>query len=87
MLILQIKRGVCAGASISFKDVSWNGEVTSRMWSFPRGTPATDTAANPTVTYTTPGLYNVTLTVTNCSWYRHHNTCWIGRSSSNNWSE
>lgn len=59
------KRGVCAGASVTFKDVSWNGEVTSRVWSFPGGTPATDTSANPTVIYNTPGLYNVTLTVSN----------------------
>jgi len=59
------KRGVCSGTTISFKDVSWNGEVTSRTWSFPGGTPATDTSAIPSVTYSTPGIYNVTLTVSN----------------------
>jgi len=59
------KRGVCSGTTISFKDVSWNGEVTSRVWSFPGGTPATDTSAIPSVTYSTPGIYNVTLTVSN----------------------
>lgn len=58
------KRAVCAGSSISFKDVSWNGEVLSRTWQFPGGTPSTDTSANPVVQYNTPGLYNVTLTVT-----------------------
>src|SRR5690606_5776084 len=32
---------------------------------FPGGTPATSTSANPTVTYGTPGTYDVTLEVTN----------------------
>lgn len=59
------KRGVCAGSSLTFKDVSWNGAVTSRTWSFQGGTPATDTSANPTVIYNTPGIYQVTLSVSN----------------------
>ncbi len=61
------KRGVCTGASITFKDVSWNAEVTSRVWSFPGGTPSTDTSANPVVVYNTPGVYNVTLTVSSAA--------------------
>lgn len=61
----NFKRGVCAGSSISFKDVSWGGEVTSRIWTFQGGSPATDTSANPTVTYLTPGIYSVTLSVSN----------------------
>ncbi len=61
----NLKRGVCAGSSLTFKDLSWNGEVTSRVWTFQGGTPATDTSASPTVMYLTPGIYNVTLTVSN----------------------
>ncbi|MBK7967251.1 MAG: PKD domain-containing protein [Bacteroidetes bacterium] len=59
------KRGVCAGSSITFKDVSWGGEVATRLWTFQGGTPATDTSANPTIAYLTPGVYNVTLSVSN----------------------
>lgn len=50
--------------SINFKDVS-NGLPTFRVWTFEGGTPATSTQANPTVTYTTPGRYRVTLKASN----------------------
>jgi gliding motility-associated-like protein len=40
--------------------------ATTYLWSFPGGTPATSTAAVPgPITYTTPGTFTVTLTVTN----------------------
>lgn len=55
---------VCAGQTVNFTDQSTNSP-TSWSWSFPGGTPATSTAQNPTVTYSTPGVYNVTLTATN----------------------
>lgn len=55
---------VCAGQSISFEDQSFFN-VTSWAWSFEGGTPASSTAANPTVTYNTSGTYNVSLTVSN----------------------
>jgi PKD repeat protein len=43
---------------------STSGAVpTSWFWQFPGGTPATSTVQNPTVTYTIPGVYDVTLTV------------------------
>jgi PKD repeat protein len=54
---------VCTGQSITFTDQSTGGTVTSRNWTFQNGTPATSTAANPTVSWSTPGIYNVTLTV------------------------
>jgi vibriolysin len=38
---------------------------TTWSWTFEGGTPATSTAQNPTVTYTTVGTYDVTLVVTN----------------------
>lgn len=55
----------CAGDPIAFKDASWKAGVTSWAWSFPGATPATSTNQNPTVTYSAPGWYDVTLTVTN----------------------
>lgn len=55
---------ICAGNSISFKDYSYNNP-TSWSWSFPGGTPSTSASQNPTITYSTPGTYNVTLEVTN----------------------
>ena len=51
----------CAtGKIVYFKDVS-NGSPVSRVWSFPGGTPSSSTAASPTVIYSTPGNYTVTL--------------------------
>ncbi len=58
-------RFVCPGGSLSFKDESWNGAVSSRTWTFQGGIPASDTSANPTVTYNSPGTYDVVLSVTN----------------------
>ncbi len=52
---------VCAGGTVTFNDESFHN-VTSRIWSFPGGTPATSTEMSPTVTYDTPGLHDVTLT-------------------------
>jgi len=52
---------VCAGGTVTFNDESFHN-VTSRTWSFPGGTPSTSTETNPTVTYNTPGLHDVTLT-------------------------
>lgn len=55
----------CAGDPIAFKDASWKAGVTSWSWSFPGATPSSSTDQNPTVTYASPGWYNVTLTVAN----------------------
>ena len=54
---------LCAGGTVDFSDVSYNN-VTSRTWSFQGGTPSTSTDPFPTVTYTVPGTYTVTLDVT-----------------------
>ncbi len=59
------KFAVCQGGIAYFKDASWGGTVTSRSWQFPGGNPTTDTSANPIVSYSTPGVYDVTLTVSN----------------------
>ncbi|MBL7953374.1 MAG: PKD domain-containing protein [Flavobacteriales bacterium] len=57
---------ICAGSTVQFTDESYHN-ITSRSWSFPGGTPATSTDANPTVTYDESGTFPVTLTVSNGS--------------------
>lgn len=58
---------VCAGSYINFTDYSFNGAVSDWEWTFDGGTPATSTQQNLSVTYNTPGVYNVKLKVTNAS--------------------
>jgi PKD repeat protein len=53
---------VCTGGTVTFTDQS-TGNPTTWSWTFPGGTPSTSTAQNPVITYSTPGVYNVTLTV------------------------
>ncbi len=55
---------ICANKSINFTDTSL-GLPTSRTWSFPGGVPSSSTLANPSVVYSTPGTYSVTLTSKN----------------------
>jgi PKD repeat protein len=55
---------ICAGDSVTFTDQSTNSP-NAWEWSFPGGMPSSSTEQNPTVTYTTPGTYTVTLTVYN----------------------
>jgi PKD repeat protein len=55
---------VAAGGSVSFTDLSTNNP-TSWDWTFEGGTPSGSTAQNPTVTYNTPGTYDVSLTAAN----------------------
>lgn len=57
---------ICAGQTVTYTNSSTNSP-TSYSWSFPGGTPATSTAANPVVTYSTPGQYDVSLTATNAA--------------------
>lgn len=52
------------GQNVYFFDESLN-TPTSWSWTFTGGTPSTSTAQNPTVVYNTPGVYTVSLTVTN----------------------
>lgn len=50
------------GDSVSFTDLS-TGCPTSWKWEFPGTEAETSTEQNPSVVYTTPGIYDVTLTV------------------------
>lgn len=58
-----IQSSKCAPAEVHY--VSESTESVSYDWAFEGGAPATSTEMNPTVTYDTPGEYNVTLVVTN----------------------
>ena len=58
------KTYICPGQSVQFTDQS-DGDNLTYSWSFPGGTPATSVSQNPLVIYSTAGIYNVTLTVTN----------------------
>lgn len=59
-------QSVCSGTQISFSDESFHN-VVSRTWNFPGGLPATSTEEEPTVLYTEPGVYPVTLEVSDGS--------------------
>ena len=56
----------CNITEISFKDVS-TGKPNSWNWTFEGGSPATSTSQNPTVTYSSPGSYAVTLKTGNAN--------------------
>lgn len=61
---LPLNSYICPGDTLRFLDKSFDDSL-SYAWSFTGGTPATSSAANPFVVYTTPGTYPVSLTVTN----------------------
>lgn len=52
----------CEGLSVTFSDIT-AGEVVTRTWSFPGGTPATSSDSTLSVVYNQAGNYNVTLIV------------------------
>lgn len=58
---------ICAGSTVTFNDVSFNGVVGSRIWTFPGGTPAISNDANPVITYNTVGTYQAKLVVLNAT--------------------
>lgn len=57
-------RDTYAGGSITFEDKSIGSEPDSWQWTFEGGNPATSTEKSPTVTYSSPGKYKVTMKVT-----------------------
>jgi PKD repeat protein len=54
---------VCQGGTVQFTDQSI-GDPTGWNWTFEGGTPSTSTSQNPLITYSTAGVYDVSLTVT-----------------------
>lgn len=57
-------RKLCAGEKVQFTDLSLY-QPNTWSWTFPGGTPATSSLPNPLVEYAQPGIYAVTLTVSN----------------------
>jgi len=57
---------ICPGQSIDFTDES-SFSPESWLWTFQGGTPASSNQQNPTVTYASAGIYDVTLQVSNSS--------------------
>ncbi len=55
---------ILEGDIVQFSDLSVN-DPTSWNWSFPGGTPSSSTVQNPSIIYNTPGVYNVSLQVSN----------------------
>lgn len=54
----------CIGNNITFNDNSL-GEISEILWTFQDGSPATSTTENPVVSFNTPGLKTIQLTVSN----------------------
>ena len=61
------KELVTVGAPVRFNDLSQGLRIINWEWQFEGGTPATSTERIPTVFYEAPGLFDVTLTVTDAS--------------------
>ncbi|MBN8679503.1 MAG: HYR domain-containing protein [Chitinophagales bacterium] len=62
--VADVTSNLClTNGEVHFTDLSLGG-VTAWSWTFNGGTPATSTQQNPVVTYSTPGTYDVTLTIT-----------------------
>jgi PKD repeat protein len=55
---------ICAGDSTRFISGTDNADTLTYSWSFPSGSPSTSTVESPFVTYSAPGTYSATLTVT-----------------------
>lgn len=55
---------ITEGETVTFNDLSEN-TPDSWTWTFEGGTPATSTDQSPVVTYSTPGVYDVSLAVSN----------------------
>lgn len=60
------RRSLCAGGTVIFEDQSYNG-VVSRAWSFPGGSPDASTDESPVIAYAEPGIYPVSLVVSDAA--------------------
>lgn len=69
------RASTCTNDSVQFLDLSYNATVDSTWiwsWSFPGATPSTSSLQNPKVVYASPGIYNVSLTVSNANGSHSH---------------
>ena len=53
--------------TVRFTETGKGATIRQWQWEFPGGTPSVSTERTPIVTYDTPGVYDVTLTVTNAN--------------------
>lgn len=59
---------ICEGEVIEFTDLSCtDSENTEYKWTFPSGQPSAAFVPNPTVTYSKPGVFDVSLVISNSS--------------------
>jgi PKD repeat protein len=58
-------RTVCAGKPVTFYETSCKSQITSRTWAFDGGSISTSASVSPIVIYNQPGMYKVSLTVSN----------------------
>lgn len=58
------ERVICEGETLEFVDYSYHG-ITDRVWAFDGGSASNTSDSMVTVTYNTPGKYDVTLTISN----------------------
>jgi PKD repeat protein len=56
---------VCAGGSIRFDESIYNTTNFTQQWSFEGGTPSSSSAPTPLINYSTPGIYDYSLTASN----------------------
>lgn len=61
-----LTQNVCPNVPIAFIDSSMYAP-TNFTWTFQGGTPATSTSSNPSIQWTAPGTYSVSLTVSNAN--------------------
>lgn len=59
------KKMVCTGRTVNFDDLSYNGAITTRNWTFTGGNPATSNSTSPNVSWDQAGNYEVSLEVVN----------------------
>jgi PKD repeat protein len=57
-----VNTNICEGTDVYFYSLA-SGPVEDHEWSFPGGSPSSSTEEFPVVNYSSPGTYNVTLTV------------------------
>lgn len=61
------KLTACSNQSVTFNSTSYNGSISNYSWTFEGGNPSTSNSFSQLVTYSTPGIYSVSLVVTNAN--------------------
>ena len=63
--IFEFDKFICEGGAVTFNESSYGGPLSNYSWTFPGGTPSSSTSPTPTITYNTPGNYDVKLKISN----------------------